>query len=703
MSSLPYGKLSLGGCPSPNNPQNIIQSSTFSGKSMLTTIEKALFLFATLIVCVFVYRAISRIIRTIGRGEGKPDWRILPARIPEMFTRILPLIPVFRTRLMVSVFHSLIAWGFLYYVLVDLGDLLRGYIPDFHFFGDGKIGDVYRLGADMVSVLIMLGMVFMLIRRFFVQPQAFQIREKTPLFPAATHRVKRDSFIVGLFILFHVGWRLLGESFQLALDGTDRWQPFASGLANLWSGWSIQAIDVGRHAGWWIALGSILLFLPYFLYSKHLHLFIAPLNFFVRPERRSIGELKPLDFEDQQIERFGADRLEHLPWNSIMDAYACIMCNRCQDACPAYQTGKVLSPAALEINKRYFLNQVGGDLAAGKDSEQTLHESVISPEAVWACTTCGACVQICPVANEPMQDIIEIRRHLVLMENRFPEQLQTAYRGMERAANPWNIPPAERMGWAEGLNIPTIKEKPHPEILWWVGCAPSTDPRAQKTARALARVLQIAGVDFAVLGEEERCTGDSARRSGNEYLFYELAKANVDILNQLAPPRIVTTCPHCMHTLKNEYPAFGGNFEVLHHTQFLKELLSQGRIRLEEGRIPIPVTFHDPCYLGRHNGIVEAPRNVLTRLGIELKEMERNRMNSFCCGAGGAQIWKEEEQGVERVSINRLAEAERTGVEELAVSCPFCMIMLNAAITTEGSGLKVRDVIEFVADRIFEE
>jgi Fe-S oxidoreductase len=670
---------------------------------MLTSTERVLFLFIVLIVGGLGIRAIRRIVLTIGRGQGKPDWKNIPRRFPRIFVKVVALFPVFRTRLIVSIFHGFIAWGFLYYLLVNLGDLLWGYIPDFHFLGKGRVGDIYRLGADIVSIAILTGIASMLIRRFILRSKSFRIRQETTVHPKATDGIKRDSLIVGIFILFHVGWRLLGESFHIALSDLDRWQPFASAISKLWVGWSPKMLEIGRHVGWWSSIGSILIFLPYFLYSKHLHLFLAPLNFILQPERQSIGELRPLDFEDQLIEQYGAERLEHFPWNAIMDAYACIMCNRCQDVCPAYTTGKVLSPAALEINKRYFLNQEGPKLASGEESGQSLIQFAISLEAIWACTTCGACVEICPVANEPMHDIVEIRRHLVLMENDFPNQLQVAYRGMERTANPWNIPPEERMGWTQGLKIPTVKEKPDPEILWWVGCAPSTDPRAQRTARAFARVLHAADVDFAILGEEERCTGDAARRSGNEYLFYELALANVDMLNQIAPSRIVTTCPHCLHILKNEYPAFGGKFDVLHHTQLLQELFSQGRIRLKEDSTFNPVTFHDPCYLGRHNGIMDAPRLTFQKLGIELIELDRNRSNSFCCGAGGAQMWKEEEPGDERVSVNRLVEAERTGVVDLAVCCPFCMIMLNAAVTTSGSEMQIRDIVEIVSERLPEE
>jgi Fe-S oxidoreductase len=408
-----------------------------------------------------------------------------------------------------------------------------------------------------------------------------------------------------------------------------------------------------------------------------------------------MGALEALDFEDDSIEQFGAERLEHLSWKGLLDAYACIMCNRCQEACPAYETGKVLSPAALEINKRYFLNQEGTALANGDPSSQALLEFAITAEAVWACTACGACVEACPVGNEPMRDILEIRRHLVLMENEFPEQLQTAFRGMERAANPWNIAPEQRLKWAEGLNVPTIRQNPNPEMLWWVGCAPATDANAQRTARAFTKILNSAGVNFAVLGPEERCTGDAARRSGNEYLFTELASANVEALNEIGPPRIVTTCPHCLHTLRTEYPDFGGNYTVLHHSELIAELQLQGRLNVASNGSKI--TFHDPCYLGRQNAIVDAPRKSLELIEVDLLEMPRRGEGSFCCGAGGAQMWKEEEAGSERVSANRIREAQDTGASTLAVGCPFCMIMLKDA---SQDGMQIRDIAEIVAERV---
>lgn len=663
---------------------------------MLTLPEKLFFLIALLLTFYAAYRVVLRIRGIIARGQGEIDWSVTRKRIGTALAKAASLQPTFRLRLGPSLLHAMIAWGFLYYLLVNLGDVLEGFIPGYSFLGEGRIGDIYRLGGDIFSVSVLVGMAAMLIRRFILRVASLTAREEVLLHPKARFGILRDSAIVGSFILTHVGARFIGQSFKVAMHGRDVWQPFASSLATLWGGASQNLLLLGEHIAFWIALGSIMAFIPYFLYSKHIHLFFAPLNFLLKPERRSIGELSALNFEDESVAQFGATRLEDLGWEQLMDAYACIMCFRCQEVCPAYNTGKVLSPAALEINKRYFLNEEGARLARGEASSKPLIEFAIPEEAVWACTACGACVDICPVGNEPMRDILDIRRALVLMDNKFPDQLQLAFRGMERTLNPWNIPAAERMKWAEGLCVPTLEQNPQAELLWWVGCAPATDARAQKTAQAFARLLNAAGVNYAVLGENEQCTGDSARRAGNEYLFYELASANVELLNEVAPKRIVTTCPHCLHTIKNEYPAFGGHFEVIHHTQLIEELVVQEKLRLP-GNLDEKVTFHDPCYLGRHNRILNEPRRLLARNGNRLVEMPRSGMKSFCCGAGGAQMWKEEEEGLERVNLHRFKEAQATGAQMLAVGCPFCMIMLNDARKDLNSDLPVLDIAEIIA------
>src|SRR3990172_261620 len=298
-----------------------------------------------------------------------------------------------------------------------------------------------------------------------------------------------------------------------------------------------------------------------------------------------------------------------------------------------------------------------------------------------------------------MLDILDIRRNQVLMESVFPKQLQNAFRGMERNGNPWSLGQDSRLDWAKDLDLPTIDINPKPEILWWVGCAPASEARAQKAAREFVRILRAAKVNFAVLGTREQCTGDSARRAGNEYLFAQMAQANIETLNDVQPPRIVTTCPHCLHTIANEYPAFGGNYQVIHHTQLISELVEAGRLKLKPQALR-DVAFHDPCYLGRHNGIFDAPRQVLQQSGVDLRELPRRRNRSLCCGAGGAQMWKEDEPGKEKVSTNRFREVQEAGAKTLAVGCPFCMIMLSDASRAAGETIPVRDVADIVADAI---
>jgi len=668
---------------------------------MLTLIEKILFVIVVLVSLFYTWIGVQRIIKIIGRGQGKPDWRLLLQRFWEVTFKVVSFRTLFHFRLGVSLLHAMIGWGFLYFLLVNLAELLQGYIPGYRFLqGTGLLGDLYRTLADISTLAVLVGILGIIIRRFVAKPSILYARDNVLLDPRARTGVKRDSAIVATFIFTHLSARLFTEAAYLAETGWDAWQPFASTVAGLLSGLDAGSLTVVEHVGFWLSLGSIVAFLPYFPHSKHIHLFFAPINFALKPERRSIGQLNYIDFEDESIEQFGATNLEHLGWEQLMDSYACIMCMRCQEVCPAYNTGKVLSPAALEINKRYYLNHAEGDAFAKGEESKPLTEWAISEEAVWACTSCGACVDICPVGNEPMRDILDIRRSLVLMENNFPKQWENAFKGMERNTNPWNVSQADRMKWAEGLHVPTIEQNPEPDILWWVGCAPATDVRAQKTAQAFSKILGAAGVNYAVLGQNEACTGDSARRAGNEYLFYELAMANVEILNEVNPPRIVTTCPHCLHTIKNEYPAFGGNYEVIHHTQLINELVGAGLINMNLDGDSMQVTFHDPCYLGRHNRIIDAPRENLKNAGLVTVEMPSNGNKSFCCGAGGAQMWKEEEHGTANVNITRYKQAKATGAQTLAVGCPFCMTMLNDASKADDGAVTVKDVAEIVAERL---
>jgi Fe-S oxidoreductase len=688
---------------------------------MLTAIEKILFALAVMASLYFTYSTFNRMFTIVRRGQGRLNFDNLPQRLMTGWLALINQGRIIRHRPLTSLMHYFIAWGFIFYVLVNLVDILEGYLPGFRFLGDTALGGLYRLLADGFSVAVLVGMTYFLIRRFIVKAPALRYHDNIKLYPKVPSGIPRDSLIVGAFIWGHVGFRLVGASFLAAREGGDPWQPFASVVAQLWAGLSPQAHIIGWHLSWWIALGLILAFLPYFPYTKHAHLFVGPFNFMTRPQRRALGALESIDFNNESIEQFGVAKLTDLTQTQLVDAFACIMCNRCQDACPAYVTGKELSPAALEVNKRYYIWDNFNNLAAGKEDPLSMLEYAISESGVWACTSCGACVEVCPVGNEPMFDILALRRNQVLMNSAFPPQLKGAFTGMERNANPWQMA-SDRLEWAKSLpfKVPTVEENPDFEILYWVGCAGAFDPSAQAIARAIATVLHAAGVNFAVLGNNEACTGDVARRAGNEYLFFEMAQANIDMLNSVGAEQkqIVTGCPHCLHTLGQEYADFGANYTVLHHTQLISQLIGSGQLKLMNQpangsgdsqpilqsstppTFPNSVTFHDPCYLGRHNRIYDAPRDALAQAGLTLLEMGRTKSNSFCCGAGGAQMWKEEEHGREAVNLNRYAEAKASGAATVAVGCPFCARMLNDANTQTGASMQVKDVAEIVAQVI---
>ena len=667
---------------------------------MLTPIEKILFAIVTVVSLYLASVTFRRMIRMITRGQGRLSWDGPFGRLMTGIKALASQNNMIRNRPFVSLAHTVIAWGFILYVAVNVVDVLEGMITGFEFPGENAAGRIYRLLVDLMTSAVLAGMVALLIRRFIVKSRSLVVAPQVKLHPGAVDGIKRDSLIVGFFILGHVGFRLLGASFDIAIHGPDPWQPVATLTAGFWVDLNHSFLKTGLHVGWWVATGLVLAFLPWFPYSKHAHLFMGPFNLMTSPDRISPGALDALDFEDESIEQFGAGRITDLNRTHITDAFACIMCNRCQDACPAYATGKELSPAALEVNKRYHLRDHMKSLATGGDDDKPLLTYAMSESALWACTACGACTEACPVGNEPMFDILAMRQNQVLMESAFPNELKDAFTGIERNGNPWQMA-GDRMEWTQALDfkVPTVTENPDYDVLLWVGCAGAFDPGARDTVRAIATVMHRSGMDFAVLGNDESCSGDLARRAGNEYLFSMAAEGNIETLNAADADRkrIVTGCPHCLHTLKNEYCELGGRYEVMHHTQLIDELRDDGRIAVN-GADGTRTTFHDPCYLGRHGGEYEAPREVLSAARPSLVEMARSRNRSFCCGAGGAQVWKEEEEGRESVSDNRFREARETGADTLAVGCPFCARMMNDANKRAGEPMRVRDIAEIVAD-----
>jgi Fe-S oxidoreductase len=663
------------------------------------------------------YRLYLRVRR--GRPDSEPRFDRIPRRLWYAVVTTLTQRRTFKKRPTIGIFHSFIFYGFVFYGLVNLVDAVEGYFP-FSISSGTLLGATFNSLADGLSFLVLIGVVALVIRRFALPSRRdFRFNERTLLHKdVRVSKISRDSLIVSAFILFHVGSRAIGAGAKIAAEGQDRFQPFSTVLSHLFRPANVES---WRVFGYWGALGSVLAFLAYFPYSKHVHIFMAPTKYLVERETGS-GVLPPmvLDLDsasasdsDSEEQIIGVSRMEDLAWPRLLDAYACIQCNRCQDVCPATATGKSLSPAALEINKRMELNDLAGQQSvfamtktpfeAGGASPRPLLQFALSPEAAWACTTCGACMEVCPVQDEQMLDIIDIRRNQVMIEGEFPSQLQTAFRGMERAQNPWGINHEQRLAWADGLAVKTTDENPTPDVLYWVGCAASYDPQAQKTARAFVELLNHAEVNFAVLGKKECCTGDSARRAGNEYLYRQLADKNVVTLNEVKPRLIVASCPHCMNSIGKEYKQIGGDYKVMHHTEYLATLVSQRR--LESLPSEATITYHDPCYLGRHNGVYDAPRNLLHILGNEMVELDRNRENAFCCGAGGAQFWKEEEEGDERISDNRFREVQQTlesaqGDKVLAVGCPFCKSMLGSTPLKGESDIVIKDVAELLLEGV---
>ncbi len=671
---------------------------------MLTSPEKLIFWVLLILSIGGSVLTFRRMFRLIGKGSQPLDWTRIwkaPGRGLLVFFSQKTL---FKTRPIVGFLHALVAWGFTLYMLVNLVDIVEALSHGFEFLPQHWLGVVYRLFVDLFSVFVLIGVAFFLIRRFITGDTRLLTTGQVLMEGSTRRGIKRDSMIVGLFIFFHVGFRLLGASYKVALNGTDWAQPAATVLSHVWAGFSPSGLAMGEHVGFWGAIGLILAFVPYFPYSKHAHLFMGPLNFMVSPKEVTATAMETMDFEDESLEQYGAATVDHLTQKQLLDPYACIMCNRCQDNCPAYFTGKELSPSAIEINKRYYLNQKGGEwLTAKEPIDVRLTTWMLSEEAAWSCTTCGFCVEVCPVGNEPLTDILNVRQDLVMMESNFPQDVVDVFNKLETYGNPWGLSSQDREKWLAGLDVPLMREKKSADYLYWVGCAGAYDSRGKDISRSMAKILNTAGVDYAVLGNEETCTGDSARRIGNEYLFQMMADQNKETLSNYTFKTIVTQCPHCLTTLKNDYKKLGMDLNVIHHSQLIDKLIKDGKLQLTADEKKA-VTFHDPCYLGRHNGEYDAPRDVVNSVlseGNAVKEMDRSKNRSFCCGAGGGNMWYEINRG-ERINIERFNEAAATGAETVAVACNFCLLMMEDAmkVTNREESMDVRDIAELVAGRL---
>lgn len=698
---------------------------------MLTTTERIVFVLMALSLGGLTAIGFYGIFNIIRRGRAAPRRQNVIPRLLRAFIDVLLQRPIFRSRPVLSLFHAFIFFGFSFYFLVNVTDALEGFLPGFRLIHGGSgaaasasaiIVNLFNLVADVLSVLTLLGMVVFLGRRFIVRDPRLRFNEGVLLHPqVARGWIRYDSLIVGLFILLHVGSRFTGQALRLAESGRgDPFMPFASLVSIPLRGLSDGALTDGVHLTWWLALGMVLLFLPYFVRSKHIHLMVAPINI-------GLGKPTPRGQLDPAVPPAAAAGLEpgakyvtDLSWPRLMDAYACIMCNRCNDVCPAHAQGLMLSPAAVEVNKRYFFNEHYVSLAfRGAWPDKPLTQSVISPEAVWACTTCYACVRVCPVGNEPMADIVDIRRRMLVAGDELDAGIQTALESLAKNGNWFGKGSRVRARWAKEIEF-EVKDvtKEAAEYLWFVGDAASFDARVIPLTQTTARVLHQAGVDFGILGAAERNSGNDARRVGEEGLFEQLAEDNAAALGKGQFQKIVTTDPHSLNALRNEYgPFVAEQRPVLHYTNLLLELFETGKLKVSKPLAHYRVTYHDPCYLGRYNGEFAAPRRLLQWLGVEFHEMPRNCENSYCCGAGGGQIWRGVTPAGERPAENRIREALTAltpspngnaaavaGDRQLlfVVACPKDMIMYTDAVKTTGNEdkIEVRDMIQLVEEAI---
>ena len=684
----------------------------------------------------FFARTIWLFGRAVATGTADPRPRIddLPGRLADVGIyffgqkKVAEEGPQHRT----SKHHLFIFWGFLIITIATVDIIVSSAIPgvSLALLPGFLYKPLYGL-IDVFNAIVLAMIIWAVIRRTLVKPRLIPMNLDAGLILGA----------IGSLMVTHFIYHGYEIATVVSAGGEGRaWMPISNALGQALAPVSVEAGHRGAQLGYWLHVLVLLTFLNYLPYSKHIHLLGALPNIFTRNRSDRRMDLPKLNLEDEN--QWGVGRYEQFSWKSLLDTYACTECARCTNYCPAYNTGKNLSPMQLVHDIRYEMldrvvlrdkiaaaekNVTNLEQYAKEHGEDDAHPSPdlvfareeltsfkaelegmakmtggrIQEDTLWACTTCGACQEVCPVFIEHPLKILQMRQNLVLEQEKTPGELQRTYRNIERQSNPWGIANDQRMDWAKDLEVPLIEDNPDPEYILWVGCAGAFDNRIIKQTRAMVKVLNAAGVDYAVLGHNEACTGDPARRTGNEMMFQMLAEQNVETLKSVNAKKVVTSCPHCLHTLKHDYPQFGGNFEVVHHTQLIDHLYKTNRLRSEQAPVA-KITYHDSCYLGRWNREFDAPRNVIEKVGVaNVVELTRNKRHGFCCGAGGGRMFMEEHEG-QRVNFNRADEIIDAGVEAVAVACPFCNIMLTDGMKQRNVEDKVQvlDVAELVAQSL---
>jgi len=611
-----------------------------------------------------------------------------------------------------GVMHSLMYFPFLILLAVTTTLEINHQLPESIKFLHGDVYRAYTAVGDIAGALFLIGVVWALIRRY--GPKRFR--------PYRIRIKSKPEHAVVLLIFLSIGVTGFGaEAFRIALvessaRSAETWSIIGYPLAKIVDNSDSLTNNVhGWHQFWWIAhVISFIAFLALLPITMLRHMFTSPLNMYLKDRERPKGAMKPLpNLMETELETFGASVIEDFTWKQLLDTDSCTMCGRCTSVCPAHATGKPLDPREIILKTGEVMAATGDPVVSppiGVDAEISISANSmferVTPEELWACTSCKACDEICPVNIEILDKILDMRRYLSLMESNFPTELGNAYRSMENSGNPWGLSQGSRAEWIDDLEGVEVIEGGEPlesEFLYWVGCAGSFDDKNKKVSRAMAQLLTMAKVSFSILGPSEMCTGDPARRSGNEYIFQMLAAQNIETLNSMGVKKIITQCPHCFNTLGNEYPELGGHYEVVHHSQLLEWLIDQGKLDMTNAELNERLVYHDSCYLGRHNDVYQAPRKVVASIGgLEVVEAERQGTQGMCCGAGGGRMWMEEDTG-KNINVERSQELLATGADRIATACPFCFVMIDDGVKGEGveeTEVKVGDIAIHLLDAL---